>query len=45
MHKVNQRPDYKQEGEGCEEFFRDGVYHNIIYWGILRSEYMANNAK
>jgi len=39
IHKVNERAGYKREGQIREEFFRDGEYHDLIYWGLLKSDY------
>jgi len=39
IHKVNERAGYMREGEIREEFFRDGRYHDAIYWGLLKADY------
>ena len=44
IHKVNQKAGYQKEGEGREEFYRNGTYHNIYYWGLTRADY-ENNKK
>jgi len=45
VHKVNERAGYKREGEAKDELFCDGKYHNLIYWALLKSEYMALKKK
>lgn len=45
VHKVNERAGYKREGEARQEVFCDGEYHDVINWGLLKSDYMAQKAK
>ncbi len=42
--KVNESCGYRQEGVLREEFYRDGKYYDVVYWGFLRSEYLARKA-
>jgi len=41
VRKVNERAGYKQEGLIRSEFYRDGKYYDLLYWGLLRSDYLA----
>ena len=38
---LNEKLGCTREGVGRQEVFRDGQYYDRIYWGILKSEYMA----
>ena len=40
VNKVNERAGYTQEGIGRQEYFRDGKYHDSVYWGLLKADYM-----
>jgi [ribosomal protein S5]-alanine N-acetyltransferase len=42
VRKVNERAGYKIEGEARDEFFSKGKYHDVLYWGLLRSDYFKN---
>lgn len=45
VHKVNEKAGYKKEGTAIEEIFRDGQYHKIIYYGLLKSDFMKKQKK
>ena len=40
--KVNEDCGYSREGVLREEFYRNGKYHDVVYWGLLRSEYLPD---
>lgn len=42
VQKVNEKAGYKIEGEARDEFFSKGKYHNVLYWGLLKSDYLKN---
>ncbi|MEM1141516.1 MAG: GNAT family protein [Pseudomonadota bacterium] len=44
IQRLNLKAGYTREGVGREEFYRGGRYHDRIYWGLLRSEYFAQQA-
>lgn len=46
VQKLNVKAGYTKEGIGRQEFYRNGIYHDRVYWGMLKSEYVAqkNNA-
>ena len=39
--RVNEVCGYRQEGVLREEFYRDGRYYDVVYWGFLKSDYLA----
>jgi len=39
--KVNEKCGYRQEGCLREEFYRFDRYHDVIYWGILKEDYLS----
>jgi len=41
IQRLNEQAGYTREGVGRQEFFRDGKYYDRVYWGMLKSEYMA----
>ncbi len=41
IQRLNEKVGFTREGVGREEFYRDGVYYDRIYWGLLKAEYMA----
>ena len=41
IQHLNQKAGYTREGVGRQEFYRDGRYYDRIFWGLLKSEYMA----
>jgi len=41
IQRLNQKAGYTREGVGRQEFYRDGRYYDRIFWGLLKSEYMA----
>ncbi len=38
--KVNEYCGYEKEGRLREEFFRDGIYNDVVYWGLLKNKYL-----
>lgn len=45
VQKLNAKAGYTNEGVGRQEFYRDGVYYDRVYWGMLKSEYLAQKDK
>jgi len=43
--KVNERAGYKQEGRLRQEFYRDGHYYDMIYWGLLKEDWLNMNSE
>jgi len=41
VQKLNVKAGYTKEGIGRQEFYRDGKYYDRVYWGMLKSEYLA----
>ncbi len=45
VQKLNIKAGYTKEGIGRQEFYRDGKYYDRVYWGLLKSEYLAQKNK
>lgn len=44
IQRLNEKVGFTQEGVGREEFYRDGIYYDRVYWGMLKAEYMAQKS-